>query len=151
MPSSTERSLRGFICPLRRPGREAQTKNAPSRMGDAKEAAVMNDLRASRANVNQRGRASVRCNETPSPTSNCKGLTKKLRAIDFAIVETVLYLDAYPDCAQALNYYHKLIAQRESLASMINETCAPINSMSNKSRSRWQWVDGPWPWESDAN
>ena len=40
---------------------------------------------------------------------------KKLREIDFCLVETILYLDAYPDHPQALEYYHKLNAERSAL------------------------------------
>ena len=41
-----------------------------------------------------------------------------LRKLDFCIQETVLYLDAYPDCRQALEYY------RETLAGLTGMTCS---------------------------
>ena len=44
---------------------------------------------------------------------SCYAALKKLRAIDFALQETVLYLDAYPQNKQALRYYHRLIKERE--------------------------------------
>ena len=88
--------------------------------------------------------------ERPQAT-NCARLKKKLQTIDFAIVETTLYLDAYPHCRAALDYYHKLIAEREALAGAINEKCGPVCIRGNKSRTEWNWVEGPWPWEPDAN
>ena len=84
-------------------------------------------------------------------SSSCKNLVKKLRVIDFAIIDTVLYLNAYPNCMQALDYYHKLVKEREALAEAINERCGPVNAMSNKDRNAWNWVSGPWPWENEAN
>ena len=78
-------------------------------------------------------------------------LKEKLRAIDFAIVDTALYLDVYPDCQKALEHYHMLIAEREKLAEAINCKYGPITIKENKSRTKWEWVRGPWPWEPDAN
>ena len=44
--------------------------------------------------------------------SNCCRERESLRAINFAIQETVLYLDAYPCHPEALAYYHTLIEER---------------------------------------
>lgn len=83
--------------------------------------------------------------------ATCGSLKKKLQTVDFAIVETVLFLDAYPKNKQALEYYHKLIGERNMLEKAINEKCGPITSMGNESRTEWNWVASPWPWEVDAN
>ena len=53
--------------------------------------------------------------------ATCGSLKKKLQTVDFAIVETVLFLDAYPKNKQALEYYHKLIGERNMLEKAINE------------------------------
>ena len=82
---------------------------------------------------------------------NCKALMDQLRAVDFAIVETVLYLNAYPESREALNYYHRLMAERESLAKSINEKCGPLTMWQNTNRNEWNWTSAPWPWEIDAN
>ena len=83
--------------------------------------------------------------------SSCDSLKKKLQTVDFAIIETVLFLDAYPKNMQALEYYHKLVGERKLLEKAINEKCGPITNMSNESRTEWNWVSSPWPWEADAN
>ncbi|MGI6166969.1 MAG: spore coat protein CotJB [Eubacteriales bacterium] len=83
--------------------------------------------------------------------TNCHELKKKLAAIEFAIIETVLYLDAYPDSAPALEYYHKLREQREMLLHEYESKCGPMTMYGNKSGSSWQWISKPWPWEYDAN
>ena len=81
----------------------------------------------------------------------CKSQMDALRAIDFSLQETVLYLDAYPDNCEALNYYHKLIEQREQLLKTYEKQCSPVTMYGNVSRSSWDWVKDPWPWEADAN
>ncbi|MBQ8214586.1 MAG: spore coat protein CotJB [Clostridia bacterium] len=82
---------------------------------------------------------------------NCRDKMKMLRALDFAIQETVLYLDAYPDNQQALDYYHQLIEQRKEVMEEYEKACGPINMYGNKSHTSWDWVNNPWPWEHDAN
>lgn len=95
-------------------------------------------------NANERG-------GRPASCGNCQKELQKLRAIDFAIQETVLYLDAYPECRQALEYYHKLIEMRERVLSSYEKACGPMTMYGNKSQRSWDWVEGPWPWENEAN
>lgn len=81
----------------------------------------------------------------------CRRNFAELQAVDFALQETVLYLDAYPDHAQALDYYHQLIDLRRTLMESYEKNCGPITMYGNKSRTSWDWVEGPWPWEPEAN
>ena len=74
-----------------------------------------------------------------------------LRKLDFCIQETVLYLDAYPDCRQALEYYHKLLEQRKEAMETYEAKCGPITQYGNQSRTSWDWTQKPWPWEPEAN
>ena len=91
-------------------------------------------------------------NSRSCENSECRKLSQRLQKIDFAIIDTVLYLDAYPNCAKALNYYHKLIQERklvvESLACKCN---MPVTFFDNVSTNEWNWTDAPWPWEFSAN
>ena len=96
-------------------------------------------------------RRPMQTNEMRMQATNCSALKKKLQTIDFAIIDTVLYLNMYPSCTRALEHYHKLIKEREILANIIKEKCGPITPMCNESRTEWNWVAGPWPWEPDAN
>ncbi|MBO7342153.1 MAG: spore coat protein CotJB [Clostridia bacterium] len=82
--------------------------------------------------------------------SNCKMLKRKLQAVDFAIVETTLYLDVYPDCKKALEYHKRLLKERKMLAEAVRASCGPTTAWEEQTDG-WQWVKGPWPWEPDAN
>ena len=82
---------------------------------------------------------------------NCGELRHKLQAVDFAIYELVLYLDAYPECEEALSMYNHLVAERCELASEYERECGPIGILGNKSNTSWDWVKGPSPWEYGAN
>ena len=83
--------------------------------------------------------------------ANSTSLMNKLRTLDFAITETVLYLDAYPKCRRALEYYHRLLKERAKVAEMVNNVIGPLTAGSNMSQTEWKWCQGPWPWEPDAN
>ena len=96
-------------------------------------------------NCNQNTRRSSACG------CDCKNTMQTLRALDFAIQETVLYLDAYPNCCQALEYYHRLIDERKKVLAAYEETCAPVTMFGNTDHTAWKWIDSPWPWEADAN
>ncbi len=85
---------------------------------------------------------------------NCGGcytLNRRLEQVEFALVDVILYLDAYPKCENALEYYHKLLAERDELMDSISRQCGPMTNLKNVSTSSWQWVDGPWPWHTEAN
>ena len=116
----------------------------------------MADMRNNRRGMGMNARQSRPVERVGAPDmrmapQNCKALSRKLQVIDFAIVDTVIYLNAYPHCKEALDYYHKLVKEREALCEVINEKCGPITAMGNKSNGEWNWVSGPWPWEPDAN
>ena len=95
------------------------------------------------------------CNGNASCPGNggrCQKLKKQLQAIDFSIVETVLYLDVYPHCQKALAHYHSLLGERAELAAKLAEECQmPITHLENASKDSWDWINNPWPWELDAN
>lgn len=81
---------------------------------------------------------------------SCDALEQKLKEIDFALYDVVLYLDAYPDSECALAYYHKLREMRETVLSSIHRQCGPMTMYHNHSTSCWDWNLGPWPWQYDA-
>ena len=96
------------------------------------------------SNGNENGNVSI--------SRSCKDKLRRLQKIDFSMVETVLYLDAYPESREALDYYHKLHNERtQLLAQMKADGCPPVCNMDIDSHSGWSWVNSPWPWELDAN
>ena len=74
---------------------------------------------------------------------------RRLQKLDFSIQETVLYLDAYPECCEAKAHYHQLVKERAEVAAEYQQICGPLNMMGNKSTTTWDWVNAPWPWNHD--
>ena len=92
-----------------------------------------------------------RAQQFPGGGGGCASLRARMQAVDFAIVETALYLDAYPECRAAMAYYQKLIAERETLAEAVHAQCGPTTARDNKNPASWDWIKGPWPWQAEAN
>ncbi len=88
--------------------------------------------------------------QNPNHTT-CDRLMKQIRAVDFALYETILYLDVYPHSCDALETYHKLKAQKEALHKEYEAACGPITAFGNQSVTSWDWVGKPFPWEYDAD
>ena len=80
----------------------------------------------------------------------CRRIMDQLRAVEFAITETVLYLDAYPDCREAMEQYRKLVTERDRLVGAYESQCGPLTMYGN-AKNGWEWTEGPWPWEAEAN
>ena len=77
-------------------------------------------------------------------------LLQALRKVDFSLIDVILYLDAYPDCAEAMQRHKELRCEREKLLAKLAESGYPISPQSVVGEYR-AWTDGPWPWEFAAN
>ena len=86
-----------------------------------------------------------------SEHTTCTHLMDQIRAVDFALYETVLYLDVYTHSCDALETYRKLKAQSEALHAEYETTCAPLTAFGNRSNTSWDWMSKPFPWEYDAD
>lgn len=109
---------------------------------------MMRGVRTTSEARNQESRSGC-CNQ--GSETDCMTLMRRIRAVDFAIQETVLYLDAYPCDRKALEYYHKLTEAREELVEAYQNGCGPLTNRGNESATEWNWICSPWPWEYDAN
>ncbi len=79
--------------------------------------------------------------------NNGEALMQKLRQIDFALYDTILYLDAYPNCRKALAHYHTLLEMQKQLKAEYEDTHGPVTAFGNVSKNAWSWTETPWPWE----
>ncbi len=114
---------------------------------------VTNSNTAQRGVFGQREPRVSECGCTPCGNGKeCAELKKKLKEVDFSLIDTVLYLDVYPECSAALDYYHKLNAERNMLVEALSKSCnMPLTNYDNTSLDSWEWINTPWPWEASAN
>lgn len=82
----------------------------------------------------------------------CGGdLGRRLQEVNFALYDTILYLDAYPNCRKALAHYHSLLELKKQLTAEYERDVGPVTAFGNANRERWDWVTTPWPWEQDGS
>jgi spore coat protein JB len=74
-------------------------------------------------------------------------LMRKIRAVDFALWETHLFLDTHPDDTEALALNAKYKKRRDTLVSEYESKFGPLDMSRVSSEKRWQWINEPWPWE----
>ncbi len=77
-------------------------------------------------------------------------LKDKLKALSFALYETVLFLDTHPDSSEALSHYAKIRGELEEVTEQYEQKYGPLTIYDNDC-GYWNWVNSPWPWESEAN
>lgn len=77
-------------------------------------------------------------------------LMKKIQVYAFNLLETALYLDTHPDDQQAMAYYGKVKKAYDEHVAAYEAEYGPLSMGGNVGKG-WQWVDGPWPWETEAN
>lgn len=78
-------------------------------------------------------------------------LLKEIQAEDFALYETVLYLNAHPTCEKALAHYHEHKSTVKELKKQYEALYGPLTIYGNCDSACWNWVSAPWPWEKEAN
>ncbi len=78
-------------------------------------------------------------------------LLRRIQAEDFALYETVLYLDGHPHNKRALAYYNKHRDIVKALRAEYENNYGPLNIYGNTGDCDWHWVEKPWPWEKEAN
>lgn len=88
--------------------------------------------------------------EEEQPARGGSTMLDEIRADDFSLIETALYLDANPESAEALSYYRGLKDKREKLRKQYETSVGPLTAAGNEA-STWEWTKDPWPWEPEAN
>lgn len=84
----------------------------------------------------------------------CSSRTMLLRKVQqhyFAMVDAGLYLDGHPNCRKALEYFERQRAAYESYVAEFEATYGPLTFKSGAVGDTWCWIQGPWPWELEAN
>ena len=73
---------------------------------------------------------------------------QRLRELEFALLETNLYLDTHPNSRKALDYYKKVQAARDIMYEDYVKNNGPMFAADVR-QDNWSWVDMPWPWQND--
>ena len=77
-------------------------------------------------------------------------LLSEIRALSFALVETNLYLNSYPESAEALAYFRRVRDELRQKTEAYEKKYGPLTVMGATATNGWDWVETPWPWESEG-
>lgn len=78
-------------------------------------------------------------------------LLRKIQQHGFAMTEACLYLDGHPNCRRALAYFEKQRCAYRQCKEEFERRYGPLCAEDASSDGDWNWIDGPWPWEKEAN
>ncbi len=78
-------------------------------------------------------------------------LLKKVQMYSFAVTDASLFLDTHPDCAEALAFFNKYRKLYDEAKAEFERQYGPLEICSEQNAARWEWTDGPFPWELSAN
>lgn len=84
-------------------------------------------------------------------TSARATLLKRIQVCDFALNDAALYLDTHPDDQLALDYYKRYAAMKNEAWENYVQNYGPLMQSDYDGGNTWNWVDGPWPWDKEAN
>lgn len=80
---------------------------------------------------------------------NKQMMLRRLSSIHFALVELNLFLDTHPYNKEALMAFKEYENKFKALLKDYQQHFGPITARETIDNTEWDWIKGPWPWESD--
>ena len=75
-------------------------------------------------------------------------LLEEIQAIDFVIVELILYLDTHPDDFDAIQQFNDSTEKSMKLKIQFEQKFGPLMNFGRSySNYPFNWIDTPWPWQ----
>jgi len=78
-------------------------------------------------------------------------LLNKISKTGFVLGELHLFLDTHPTDTQALKHYEFYQNKHEDFVKEYERVYGPLTPKLTENSDRWNWIDGPWPWEREYN
>ena len=78
-------------------------------------------------------------------------LLNKISKTGFVLGELHLFLNTHPTDIQALKHYEFYQQKHENFVKEYERIYGPLTPKLTSSCDKWNWIDGPWPWEKEYN
>ncbi len=72
----------------------------------------------------------------------------QIKEADFVLKELNLFLDTHPRHREALEKFAKYEQISNNLKQEYQRLYGPIVPSTNGNTEKWEWIQGPWPWEN---
>ena len=76
---------------------------------------------------------------------NREEMIKKIKELQFSIIELGLYLDTHPDDEKAICLHKEYANKYRKLTDQYQKIYGPLTIMFPC--NKWRWLEQPWPWE----
>ena len=77
-------------------------------------------------------------------------LLKKISTAQFAALDTQLFLDTHPGDEESVEKMKKYRDMAKPLIKEYEQKYGPLTKNRNDANA-WNWIKGPWPWESEED
>ncbi len=77
-------------------------------------------------------------------------LLHRIQSLSFAMTETVLYLDAYPQNCMALRYFRRVRDELTRATKEYESQYGPLTAAGDMCEGTWTWATQPWPWQMEV-
>ena len=78
-------------------------------------------------------------------------LLKRVQMFDFILTELNLFLDTHPYDKNALEYFSQYQYLKNEAVNQYESRFGPLRAEDFVGDGKFDWVNGPWPWEREAN
>jgi len=78
-------------------------------------------------------------------------LLNKISKTGFVLGELHLFLNTHPMDINALKHYEFYQKKHEELTKEYERIYGPLTPKLTDHCDKWNWCDGPWPWEREYN
>lgn len=75
----------------------------------------------------------------------------ELQKYNFASYDMLLYLDTHPEDKKAFEMFKQLVEKFNKLKLEYENEFGPVEPYSAARFGTFNWLEGPWPWEKEAN
>lgn len=72
-------------------------------------------------------------------------MRKKIKCLEFAVIELAQYLDTHPEDEKALCLHNKYCKELKEIKDKYQKVYGPLTI--NYPCNKWRWLEEPWPWE----
>lgn len=83
--------------------------------------------------------------------NNKSRLLYAIQMYDFYLYELQLYLDTHSNCRNGLEAFRKYKELRKQAVDAYTNRYGPITALDSSCNNVFEWANGPWPWEKEAN
>lgn len=75
----------------------------------------------------------------------------RIQMYDFALLDCALFLDGHPREANALAFYSEAKRRYDEAVAAYEEKYGPLSLKRVDDKTKWRWIEDPWPWEGADN